>query len=152
MIRYPLVPNRSQEDSIEIAQLLDPVLRHHGAGLQVIFTGIRKFNIIHFKTILLGKGVHYPNCFRENFFAGRTWSDLDALNAQAADWCAGSSAQRPCPEDPSLRVAEAFAQERVHLIALPDNPYPTDEQVEVRVGKTPYVRFDLNRTPMCAAP
>ena len=81
---------------------------------------------------------------RENFFAGRTWSDLDALNAQAADWCAGSSAQRPCPEDPSLRVAEAFAQERVHLIALPDNPYPTDEQVEVRVGKTPYVRFDLN--------
>ncbi|MGB5299871.1 MAG: IS21 family transposase [Thiogranum sp.] len=81
---------------------------------------------------------------RENFFAGRTWSDLDALNVQAADWCAGSSAQRPCPEDPSLRVAEAFAQERVHLIALPDNPYPTDEQVEVRVGKTPYVRFDLN--------
>jgi len=81
---------------------------------------------------------------RENFFAGRTWSDLDALNAQAADWCAGTSAQRPCPEDPSLRVAEAFAQERVHLIALPDNPYPTDEQVEVRVGKTPYVRFDLN--------
>ena len=81
---------------------------------------------------------------RENFFAGRTWSDLDALNAQAADWCTGTSAQRPCPEDPSLRVAEAFAQERVHLIALPDNPYPTDEQVEVRVGKTPYVRFDLN--------
>lgn len=27
---------------------------------------------------------------------------------------------------------------------MPDNPYPTDEQVEVRVGKTPYVRFDLN--------
>jgi len=81
---------------------------------------------------------------RENFFAGRTWSGLDALNAQAADWCAGTSAQRPCPEDPALTVSEAFAQERAHLIALPDNPYPTDEQVEVRVGKTPYVRFDLN--------
>ena len=27
---------------------------------------------------------------------------------------------------------------------LPDNPYPTDEREEVNVGKTPYVRFDLN--------
>ena len=27
---------------------------------------------------------------------------------------------------------------------MPDNPFETDEQVEVRVGKTPYVRFDLN--------
>jgi hypothetical protein len=27
---------------------------------------------------------------------------------------------------------------------LPENPYPTDEQVAVKVGKTPYVRFDLN--------
>jgi hypothetical protein len=27
---------------------------------------------------------------------------------------------------------------------LPDNPYPTDERVEVSVGKTPYVRFDRN--------
>jgi len=81
---------------------------------------------------------------RENFFAGRPWSDLDDLNAQANAWCAGTSAQRPCPEDPDQRVAEAFADEQAHLIALPDNPYPTDEQVAVSVGKTPYVRFDLN--------
>ena len=81
---------------------------------------------------------------RENFFAGRTWSDLDALNDQAAAWCHGPSAQRPCPQAPDQRVAEAFADEQAHLIALPDNPYPTDEQVEVSVGKTPYVRFDLN--------
>jgi transposase len=81
---------------------------------------------------------------RENFFAGRTWSTLDDLNAQADAWCTGTSAQRPCPEDPDQRVAEAFADEQAHLIALPDNPYPTEEQVEVSVGKTPYVRFDLN--------
>ena len=81
---------------------------------------------------------------RENFFAGRTWSDLDDLNAQADAWCAGTSAQRPCPEDPARRVAEVFADEQADLIALPDNPYPTDERVEVSVGKTPYVRFDLN--------
>jgi hypothetical protein len=81
---------------------------------------------------------------RDNFFAGRTWTDLDDLNAQAAAWCTGPSAQRPCPEDTAHTVAEVFAEERDHLIALPDNPYPTAEQVEVSVGKTPYVRFDLN--------
>jgi hypothetical protein len=41
-------------------------------------------------------------------------------------------------------VREAFALEAAHLLALPDHPYPTDEQVAVKVGKTPYVRFDLN--------
>jgi hypothetical protein len=29
-------------------------------------------------------------------------------------------------------------------MALPDNPFPTDEHVDVQVGKTPYVRFDRN--------
>jgi transposase len=81
---------------------------------------------------------------RENFFAGRPWSDLDDLNAQAAAWCDGPSAQRPCPEDPARSVAAAFAQEREHLIALPETPYPCDEQIAVSVGKTPYVRFDGN--------
>ncbi len=37
-----------------------------------------------------------------------------------------------------------FAQERPSLLVLPDNPYPSDERVAVKVGKTPYVRFDLN--------
>ena len=81
---------------------------------------------------------------REAFFAGRTFADLADLNAQAEAWCAGPAADRRCPEDPSLSVGEAFAQEAAHLLALPDNPYPTDEQVAVKVGKTPYVRFDLN--------
>jgi transposase len=79
---------------------------------------------------------------RGNFFAGRSWAGLDDLNAQAAAWCDGPSAQRPCPEDPTRTVAEAFAQEQTHLIALPDNPYPTEERLVVHVGKTPYVRFE----------
>lgn len=81
---------------------------------------------------------------RESFFAGRQWSDIDDLNAQADAWCSGLSAQRPCPEDPSRTVGEAFAQERAQLMELPDSPYPADERLEVRVGKTPYLRFDLN--------
>ncbi len=81
---------------------------------------------------------------RDNFFAARTWSDLDDLNAQAEAWGDSQALDRPCPEDRSLSVREAFEQERPHLLALPDNPFPTDEREEVSVGKTPYVRFDLN--------
>lgn len=81
---------------------------------------------------------------RDSFFAGRRWSDIDDLNAQADAWCVGFSANRPCPEDPSITVREAFEQERIHLISLPDTPYPCDEHLAVSVGKTPYVRFDLN--------
>jgi len=43
-----------------------------------------------------------------------------------------------------MTVREAFAQEQPKLLALPDNPFPTDERIEVSVGKTPYVRFDWN--------
>jgi len=81
---------------------------------------------------------------RDSFFAGRQWSDIDDLNTQADAWCSGTAANRPCPEDPCMTVSEAFAQESPQLLALPDNPFETDEQVEVSVGKTPYVRFDLN--------
>jgi len=41
-------------------------------------------------------------------------------------------------------VGQAFVQEKPRLLALPDNPYPVEERVVVKVGKTPYVRFDLN--------
>jgi hypothetical protein len=81
---------------------------------------------------------------RDNFFVARTFTDLDDLNAQAEAWCNGPALQRPCPEDRSLSVREAFEQEQPQLLALPDNPFPTDEREEVSVGKTPYVRFDLN--------
>jgi transposase len=81
---------------------------------------------------------------RESFFAARGWQDLDDLNAQAEAWCLGPAADRPCPEDPSLSVREAFLQEQPRLLALPANAFPTEERVEVKVGKTPYVRFDLN--------
>ena len=81
---------------------------------------------------------------RDNFFAARTWSDLDDLNAQADAWCWGQAADRPCPEDRSISVREAFEQERGQLLGLPDNPFPTDEREEVSVGKSPYVRFDRN--------
>ncbi|HLG26439.1 MAG TPA: IS21 family transposase [Paenisporosarcina sp.] len=81
---------------------------------------------------------------RDNFFAARQWGDLEDLNKQAQQWCEGVASNRPCPEDPSLTVREVFLQEQPVLLDLPNNPYPAQEREEVKVGKTPYVRFDLN--------
>ena len=81
---------------------------------------------------------------RHGFFAARQFADVDDLNAQAAAWCSGVAADRPCPEQQTLSVREAFAEEAPRLLKLPDNAYPLIERVAVKVGKTPYVRFDLN--------
>jgi hypothetical protein len=81
---------------------------------------------------------------RSAFFAARSFQDLDDLNAQAEAWCHGPAMERPWVEDKSLTVAEAFAKEAQNLLALPGDPFCTDERREVSVSKTPYVRFDGN--------
>jgi hypothetical protein len=81
---------------------------------------------------------------RDNFFAARIFTDLDDLNAQAQLWCEGPASCRPWPEDSRLTVRQAFTLEQASLMSLPEHDYPVAERVEVHVGKTPYVRFDLN--------
>lgn len=81
---------------------------------------------------------------RESFFAARSFTGVADLNAQAALWCNGDAAERRWPEDEDLCVGQAFQAERSSLMALPGNEYPTGQRVAVQVGKTPYVRFDLN--------
>lgn len=81
---------------------------------------------------------------REAFFAAREFADLDELNAQARAWCEGPASDRRWPEDGALSVRQAFEAERASLLALPEQDYPLGERVAVQVGKTPYVRFDLN--------
>jgi hypothetical protein len=81
---------------------------------------------------------------RDAFFAAREFRDLDELNAQARAWCEGAAAERPCPQERRRSVREVFAEEKPHLLGLPDNPFPCEERVEVSVRKSPYVRFDLN--------
>ena len=81
---------------------------------------------------------------RDAFFAARTFGDLDDLNAQARAWCEGAAADRPCPEDRARSVRTVFAEEKPHLLALPENAFPAEERLEVKVGKTPYARFDWN--------
>jgi transposase len=81
---------------------------------------------------------------RDSFFAARTWSDLQDLNDQAQLWATGLAADRRWRQDSTRRVGDAFVEEQPRLLALPEQPFVTDERVEVHVGKTPYVRFDLN--------
>ena len=81
---------------------------------------------------------------RDNFFAGRQITSVDALNIDADAWCRGPAADRRCPEQPSRSVREVLAEEAAKLLKLPGNPFPILWRQEVMAGKTPYVRFDLN--------
>jgi len=81
---------------------------------------------------------------RDSFFAARTYTDLDDLNAQARLWCEGVASDRRWPQDPALSVREAFHAEQAKLLALPEREYELAERRAVTAGKTLYVRFDLN--------
>ena len=47
---------------------------------------------------------------RDAFFAARTFTHLDDLNAQAEAWCNGLAADRRCPEDLKRSVRAVFAE------------------------------------------
>lgn len=81
---------------------------------------------------------------RTSFWPGRTFRDLADLHEQLARWGAEVADQRQHPDDRTLTPASAHALERDRLVALPHDPFPAAERVDVRVGKQPYVRFDLN--------
>ena len=81
---------------------------------------------------------------RHSFFAARSWSSLDDLNDQATAWCHGLAAERRCPQETTLSVQQAFAEERNVLLPLPSTQYPTEERQPVQIGKAPYARFDGN--------
>ncbi len=81
---------------------------------------------------------------RDAFFEARAFTDLDDLNRQALEWTSTAVLDRPWVEDRSRTRREAFEDERATLLPLPADPFPSHERLEVEVGKTPYVRFDLN--------
>lgn len=81
---------------------------------------------------------------RDAFFAGIHFRSLTDLNREAAQFLRDTADERPWQNRPSLKVHEAFREEIPSLIPLPTDPYPVEERVIVRVGKTPYVRFDRN--------
>src|SRR5271170_4426059 len=81
---------------------------------------------------------------RENFFAAREFKSIANLNEQARAWCLEIAKERKVPDARDTTCQAAFLQERSKMIELPGDDFPIEERVEVRVGKTPYVRFDKN--------
>lgn len=81
---------------------------------------------------------------RDRFFAGQSFKNLADLNEKATRWTFEIAAKRPWPQDKARRVEDVFEEERPSLIPLPDAPFETLERREVRIGKTPYARFDTN--------
>jgi transposase len=81
---------------------------------------------------------------RDNFFAARDFASVADLNAQAHAWCVEISSERRVPDQKDKTVAEAFFEDKAAMIPLAEDEFPVEERVEVRVGKTPYVRFDKN--------
>jgi transposase len=81
---------------------------------------------------------------RENFFAARSFTSLSDLNEQARAWCLEIARERRVPDARDTTCEEAFLEERSKMIELAGDDFPVEERVEVRVGKTPYVRFDKN--------
>lgn len=74
---------------------------------------------------------------RERFFAARRFADLGDLNAQALAWCAGEAVERPCPEDRTRSVRACFEEEQPRLLALPAEPFPCQERVDVPIPHEP---------------
>jgi len=81
---------------------------------------------------------------RTSFWPGRRHDDLEDLNAQVRTWCLETAGSRPCPEDRTLTVREAWTEEQPQLRPLPGDDFPAEDLLQVRCGKQPYVRFDLN--------
>ena len=81
---------------------------------------------------------------RENFFAARTFTSIADLNEQARAWCLEIAKERRVPDARETTCEEAFLEERSKMLELAGDDFPVEERVEVRVGKTPYVRFDKN--------
>jgi hypothetical protein len=81
---------------------------------------------------------------RDAFFEARQFEGLADLNRQATEWSQIHALDRTWVEDRGRTVRDAFEEDRVALLALPDEPFPALERIEIEIGKTPFARFDLN--------
>ncbi|MEO6420587.1 MAG: IS21 family transposase, partial [Polyangiaceae bacterium] len=81
---------------------------------------------------------------RDNFFAARDFTSIDDLNVQARAWCLEIASERRVPDQKEKTVAAAFLEDKAAMIPLAPDEFPVEERLEVRVGKTPYLRFDKN--------
>jgi transposase len=81
---------------------------------------------------------------RDNFFAARDFGSVDDLNEQAREWCLEIARERRVPDQKDKTVEEAFFEDKGAMIPIAADDFPVEERLEVRIGKTPYARFDKN--------
>lgn len=81
---------------------------------------------------------------RESFYYGRSFKDIDDLNAQLGRWLTEEANRRPWPDDRQISVFDKWQEEKPRLLSLPDHDFATDLVQAVRSGKLPYIRFDRN--------
>ncbi len=81
---------------------------------------------------------------RESFFMARKVRDIERLNEEAKQWCREVAESRKWPDDDGRVVHEVLTEEREHLRRLPPDAFPAYDRRNVRVGRTPHIRFDLN--------
>lgn len=76
--------------------------------------------------------------------SGLVGISLNELNKLGLEWCVVTGGNRPWKRSSSYRVSDALEKERPYLTPLPSEPFPAATEKPVRVGKTPYIRFDRN--------
>jgi hypothetical protein len=78
-----------------------------------------------------------------NFWAGRYFADFDDLERQCAVWL-NETANVRVHRTTCQRPVERFAEERVHLLPLPGEPFDTDWVLYPKMSKDCVVRVDTN--------
>lgn len=81
---------------------------------------------------------------RDSFFACRNYQNINDLNQQLWAWIEATAMIRRWPDDHSKTIREQWEIEKSSLLSIPMHLQPCDRREEVRIGKTPYARFDLN--------
>lgn len=81
---------------------------------------------------------------RDRFLAGRQIHGIEQGNGELLTFLSQIAYQRPHPRQPERTVAQVLAQERPHLLPVPEPLPPTDTVRPVRVDKTAFVRLDTN--------
>ncbi len=81
---------------------------------------------------------------RDNFFAARDFYDIDRLNIEARQWSINVSSTRKWVQDDARLVRDVFGDEQKLMRELPGDEFPAAERKSVSIGRTPWLRFDLN--------
>lgn len=81
---------------------------------------------------------------RDRFLAGRQIHGIEQGNGELLTFLSQIAYQRPHPRQPQRTVAQVLAEERPHLLPVPEPLPATDTVRPVRVDKTAFVRLDTN--------